>query len=213
MKGLIGKKIGMTQVYGKVGNVIPVTAILAGPCTVVALRTQERDGYSAVQLGFLTKKLTNVPKAVRGHVNAAGFTAAAPAILREIRTPSDPEHKVGDQLSVDIFEPGQFLDVTGTSKGQGFQGVIKRYRFGGGRASHGGDWERRGGSIGMCISPGKVYKGRKMPGHMGNRRITTHNLEIIEIHPEDNIILVKGAVPGANGNFVIIRDPKKAPKS
>jgi large subunit ribosomal protein L3 len=209
MKGLIGKKVGMTQVYDEAGNVVPVTVIDFGPNTVIAHRTEARDGYSALQLGYGKRRHSNVSKAIQGHIAAAGYESHAPKWIREIRLDSDPEGDVGDSLGGDIFEAGAYVDVTGTSKGRGFQGVVRRFRFGGGRASHGGGWERRAGSIGMCEFPGKVYKGRKMPGHMGNLRRTAQNLQVVNVRTEDNVILIKGAIPGANGGCVIVRQAKK----
>jgi len=209
MKGLIGRKLGMTHVYGEDGRVTPVTVIEAGPCAVLALRTQARHGYSAVQLGFGRRKPKNVPKPVRGHVSAAGCADTPPARIREIRLDADPEYAVGDTLQADLFEVGEYVDVTARTKGRGFQGVVKRWRFGGGRASHGGGWTRKTGSIGMCVSPGKIYKGRKMAGQMGNVRRTVQNLEVVEIRPEEGLLLVKGAVPGPNGGTVLIRSACK----
>jgi large subunit ribosomal protein L3 len=209
MKGLIGRKVGMTQVYAEDGSVIPVTALEVGPCTVLAQRTQERNGYSALQLAFGERKIKNVSRAVATHVGQAGMTEHAPAKIAEIRLEEDPEQDISDVLTCEIFEPGEFVDVSGTTKGRGFQGVVRRYRFGGGRASHGGDWTRRPGSIGMCEFPARVYKGRKMPGHMGNVRRTVQNLEVVQVRADDNVILVKGSVPGPNGGLLMVRQAKK----
>ena len=210
MKGLIGKKIGMTQVYDDKGVLIPVTVIEAGPCVVTAVKTVERDGYSAIQLGYGSRKAKNLTKADRGHLAKAGVTGdKLPAVLREIRTSETAEP--GSVLKADIFADGEYLDVVGVSKGRGFQGVVKRYNFGGGRASHGGGWTRRTGSIGCCEWPGRVNKGKKMPGHMGNTRCTVQNLEIVRVMAEENVILVKGAVPGANGGILIIKSALKKP--
>lgn len=207
MKGLIGKKLGMTHVYVD-GRMLPVTVVEVGPCKVLALRTQERNGYSAVQLGFGKRKASNVSKAVRTHVEAAGYDAA-PQYIREVRLDADPEQSVGDTLGADTFAAGEYVDVVGTTKGKGFQGVVRRYNFGGGRASHGGAWTRRPGSIGMCVNPGKVYKGRKMPGQMGNVRRTVQNLEVVAVRPDDNVLLIKGAVPGPAGGQVMVRQALK----
>ncbi|MCQ2352099.1 MAG: 50S ribosomal protein L3 [Victivallaceae bacterium] len=208
MKGLIGKKVGMTQVYSDQGVLIPVTAIEAGPCVVTDVKTVERDGYAAIQLGFGTRKSKNVSGARRGHLAKAGVTGdTLPAVLREIRTTESAE--VGAKLDVTVFANGEFLDVVGTSKGRGFQGVVKRYNFGGGRASHGGAWERRPGSIGCCEWPGRVNKGKRMPGHFGCARCTVQNLEIVKVMPEENLLLVKGAVPGANGGILVLRSALK----
>lgn len=208
MKGLIGKKIGMTQVYNESGKIVPVTVVEAGPCVVTALRTQERDGYSAVQLGFGSKKAKNVPKAQQGQYEKAGVTTL-PAIVKEFRLAADSDLELGAVITAEAFSDVKFVDVTGKSKGRGFQGVVKRYNFGGGRASHGGDWERKPGSIGMCEFPGRVYKGRKMPGQMGNKQVTTQGLEIIAVRPSDNVILIKGSVPASKGGTVFINIAKK----
>ena len=208
MKGLIGKKIGMTQVYNESGKIVPVTVVEAGPCVVTALRTQERDGYSAVQLGFGSKKAKNVPKAQQGQYEKAGVTTL-PAIVKEFRLSADSDLELGAVITAEAFADVKFVDVTGKSKGRGFQGVVKRYNFGGGRASHGGDWERKPGSIGMCEFPGRVYKGRKMPGQMGNKQVTTQGLEIIAVRPADNVILIKGSVPASKGGTVFINIAKK----
>lgn len=205
MKNLIGKKLGMTQVYDASGRIVPVTVIEAGPCVVVDVKTKDRDGYSAVQLGFGSKKAKNSTKAVLGHCAKAGYKTSAPTHLREFRTESDSELAIGSEVKADVFAENDYLDVTGTIKGRGFQGVVKRYNFGGGRASHGGAWTRRTGSIGMCEFPGRVWPGKRMPGHMGNVRRTIQNLEIVRVVAEDNVILVRGAVPGANGGIVLLR--------
>ena len=209
MKGLIGKKVGMTQVYDEAGVLIPVTVIEAGPCVVTAVKTEERDGYAAVQLGFGSRKAKNVTKACAGHLAKAGVNGdKLPAILREFRK---VEAALGDVVKADVFAAGEFLDVVGTTKGRGFQGVVKRYNFGGGRASHGGAWTRRTGSIGCCEWPGRVNKGKRMPGHTGSTRCTVQNLEIVKVMPEDNVLLVKGAVPGANGGNLLISSAIKKP--
>ena len=209
MKGLIGKKLGMTQVYDEKGVLIPVTVIEVGPCVVTGVKTVERDGYSAVQLGFGSRKAKNVTKARQGHLAKAGITGETlPAILREIR---DAEAEVGAVLKADIFSEGEYLDVIGVTKGRGFQGVVKRWNFGGGRASHGGAWERRPGSIGCCEWPGRVNKGKKMPGHYGNDRRTVQNLQIVRVMADSNCLLVKGAVPGCNGGILTVKSALKKP--
>jgi large subunit ribosomal protein L3 len=205
MKGLIGKKLGMTQVYNDKGQRVSVTAVQAGPCTVTQLKTQEKDGYSAVQLGFGKRSLRKTTKPILGHVKKAGLDNTPPQRLGEIRLDSDPEYAVGDVLKADIFSVGEFIDVSGRTKGKGFQGVVKRHNFGGGRAGHGGGWTRKPGSIGMCVNPGRVYKGRKMPGQTGGGKRTVQNLEIIDVRPEDSILLVKGAIPGPTGSIVTVR--------
>jgi large subunit ribosomal protein L3 len=209
MSGIIGKKLGMTQVYDENGKVIPVTVIQAGPCPVLDLRTQESHGYSAVQIGFGSKKAKNVSKAVLGHLNKSGNSENPPSIIKEVRLKEDPSQALGDSLTVDLFSAGSYVDVTGTTKGKGFQGVVRRYNFGGGRASHGGDWTRKPGSIGMCEYPGRVYKGRKMPGHMGSVQRTIMGLKVVQVRAQDNVVLVKGAVPGHKGSIVVVRTAKK----
>ncbi len=209
MKGLIGKKLGMTQVYDEKGVLTPVTVIEVGPCVVTGVKTVERDGYSAIQLGFGSRKAKNVTKARQGHLAKAGITGETlPAILREIR---DAEAEVGAVLKADIFSAGEYLDVIGVTKGRGFQGVVKRWNFGGGRASHGGAWERRPGSIGCCEWPGRVNKGKKMPGHYGNDRRTVQNLQIVRVMADSNCLLVKGAIPGCNGGIVTVKSALKKP--
>ena len=209
MKGIIGKKLGMTQVFDEDGGVVPVTVVEAGPCTVTALRTREKNGYSALQLGYGVRKAKNVSKAVRGHVREAGLEDAPPARIREIRLDEDPGEAVGDKLGATVFEVNEFVDVTGKTKGRGFQGVVKRHGFGGGRASHGGAWTRKPGSIGMCVDPGRVYRGRKMPGQMGNVQRTAQSLRIVDVREDENVILIKGAVPGPNGGILVLRSACK----
>lgn len=211
MKGLIGRKVGMTQVYDEKGILTPVTVVQAGPCVVTDIKTVERDGYSAIQLGFGERKAKNVTKARAGHLAKAGVTGdKLPSVLREIRTGADdtaPE--LGTVLNADIFEANDYLDIVGVTKGRGFQGVVRRYRFGGGRASHGGVWTRRTGSIGCCEWPGNVIKGKRMPGHMGNEPRTVQNLQIVRVMAEDNVLLIKGAIPGAKGGILLIRSAIK----
>ncbi len=210
MKGIIGKKLGMTQIYDENGNLVPVTVIEAGPCPVVAVKTAERDGYVAQQLGFGTAKVKNVTKPELGHLKVAGLDTAPPAVLREVRLDAVPEGQgVGSVLKADIFAKGEFVDVTGRSKGKGFQGVVRRFRFGGGRASHGGGWVRRPGSIGMCVDPGKVRKGQPMPGNMGDVQRTVQNLVVVAVRPDDDVLLVRGSIPGANGSTVMVRSAVK----
>ena len=209
MKGLIGKKLGMTQVFDEKGVLTPVTVIEVGPCVVTDVKTAERDGYSAIQLGFGSRKAKNVTKARKGHLAKAGVTGdRLPAVLREIR---GAEAEVGAVLKADIFAVGEYLDVIGVTKGRGFQGTVKRWNFGGGRASHGGAWERRPGSIGCCEWPGRVNKGKKMPGHYGCDRRTVQNLQVVRVMVDDNCLLVKGAIPGCNGGIVTVRSALKKP--
>lgn len=208
-KGLIGKKLGMTHVYSEAGKLVPVTAIEVGPCTVIESKTQEKHGYSALQLGFGSRKVKNVTKPVLGALKKAGLDTNPPAVIREIRLDADSAAEVGSTLSADIFAKAEYVDVTGTTKGRGFASVVRRWRFGGGRASHGGAWVNRTGSIGMCAAPGKVYKGRKLPGHMGNVQRTVQNLEIVDVRADRNLLLVKGAIPGPVGGVVIVRNAVK----
>ena len=208
-KGLIGKKLGMTQIFNEQGALVPVTVIHCGPCTVISAKTVEKDGYSALQLGFGSRKAKNVSKAVLGSVKPAGLEKAPPGVIKEVRLDADPAQKTGYVLKVDIFAVDEFVDVTGTTKGRGFQGVVHRWHFAGGRETHGGAWTRRTGSIGMCEKPGKVMKGHPMPGHMGNVNRTIQNLKVVGVRPEENLLFVKGAIPGANGGVVLVRSAVK----
>ncbi len=210
MKGLIGKKVGMTQIYDKDGRVVPVTIVEAGPCVVVDVKTIARDGYSAVQLGFGVRKKKNISKAVAGHCAKAGLTDGLPGVLREFRTDGDSDMSPGTVLNAGIFAENDYLDVTATTKGRGYQGVVKRHRFGGGRASHGGAWTRRPGSIGCREWPGNVIKGKRMPGHMGSVRRTMQNLKVIRVVADDNVLMVRGSIPGPNGGTVLLREAIKA---
>ncbi|GGR87573.1 50S ribosomal protein L3 [Deinococcus sedimenti] len=206
MKGILGTKIGMTQIW-KGDRAIPVTVVLAGPCPVVQRKTAQTDGYEAVQIGYAPKREKSVNKPEAGHFKKAGVSPVR--FLREFRD-FNPE---GDTVSIDIFAEGEKIDATGTSKGKGFQGVMKRWNFKGGPASHGSKkWHRRPGSIGQRKTPGRVYKGKRMAGHMGMDRITVQNLEVVEIRADENIILVKGAIPGANGGLVVLRQAAKGGK-
>ncbi|MGB0290280.1 MAG: 50S ribosomal protein L3 [Opitutales bacterium] len=204
---LLGKKIGMTQVFDDANRSIPVTVIEAGPCPVTQVKSDETDGYNAVQIGFRAQKAQRLSKAARGHFEKAGVEAQAE--LSEFRTNGDHELNVGDVLTVEHFEAGQKIDVIGTSKGRGFQGVVKRYGFAGGPASHGSMFHRRGGSYGMCQWPGHVIKGKKMPGHMGDVQRTVQNLTVVKVVPEKNLILIKGSVPGARGSLLTVRSAVK----
>ena len=200
LQGFLGKKIGMTQIFREDGRVVPVTVIQAGPCVVTQVKTKETDGYEAVQLGFGDVKRRNKPES--GHLKNSRLSQ----YLREVATDDTSEFEVGQAIGVDIFESGEKVDVIGTSKGRGFAGVMKRWNFGGGPRTHGqSDRARAPGSIGGGTTPGKVYKGLKMGGHMGNRRITVKGLEIIEIDIERNLLLVKGGIPGATNSLVQIR--------
>ena len=206
-KGLIGKKLGITQIFDEEGNRVPVTVIEAGPCVVLEKRTLARDGYSAIQMGFGSKKLNKTNKPDQGNLKKAG--ASPQRIIREIRL-ADPKElegiEIGSHVKVDIFQPGEIIRVTGTSKGKGFAGVMKRHHFKGFRASHGThEHFRHGGAVGMHEDPGHVLKGKKMPGHLGDVRVTQKGCKIIKVVPEENLLLIRGPVPGANGGFVIMR--------
>jgi large subunit ribosomal protein L3 len=204
IQGILGKKLGMTQVFVADGRRIPVTVVEAGPCTVLQKKTESIDGYNALQVGFSEKKSHRVNKPMMGHFKKADQGAFA--CLRELDVENVDDYQVGDQITCDaVFKAGDIVDVTGTSKGKGFQGVIKRWGFSGGRATHGSHFHRAPGSIGMSAWPARVHKGKKMPGQMGNGRVTMQNLEIVEVRPEQNLILVKGAIPGANQGLVLIR--------
>ncbi len=208
MKGIIGKKVGMTQVIKDNGEVVPVTVIEAGPCYVVQVRTPEKDGYRAVQLGFEEVKPKRLTKGQRGHLERAGVPMLR--YLREIRMRSGESYEVGQVIRADIFSPGERVDVVGKSKGRGFAGVVKRHHFGGGPHTHGqSDRERAPGSIGACATPGRVWKGSRMPGHMGAKRVTAQNLEVVLVDPDRNLLAVKGSVPGPNGGLVIIKEARK----
>jgi large subunit ribosomal protein L3 len=207
INGLLGKKIGMTQVYAADGQRIAVTAIEAGPCVVLQKKTAATDGYSAVQVGFLQKRTDRVNKPEMGHFKKVGKGAFAH--VREF-SDSDDGSSVGDEVTCEMFAAGDRIDVTGTSKGKGFQGVIKRWGFAGGRTTHGSTFHRAPGSIGQSATPSKVFKGKKMPGQMGNARVTTHNLVVVDVRPEQNLILVQGAVPGPKNGIVSIRKGIKA---
>ena len=201
---LLGKKIGMTQVYDANNVIIPVTVVEAGPCSVVQVKTTENDGYEAVQLGYSQKKIKNTSKGELNHAKKAGLEVA-PRVLTEIRLTEPSEAKPGDVVTVEAFTEGQVVDVIGISKGKGFAGVVKRYRVKGGPATHGSMFHRRVGSIGMRQTPGRVFKNQIMPGHMGSRHRTVQNLRVVQVISDKNLILVKGAIPGANGDDVLVR--------
>lgn len=200
LQGYLGKKIGMTQIFREDGRVVPVTVIQAGPCVVTQVKTKETDGYEAVQLGFDDVKRRNKPQA--GHLKNSRLSR----YLREVSTDDTSEFEVGQTIGLDIFEAGEKVDIIGKSKGRGFAGVMKRWNFGGGPRTHGqSDRARAPGSIGGGTTPGKVYKGMKMAGHMGNRRITVKGLEIVEIDAERNLLMIKGGIPGATNSLIQIR--------
>lgn len=217
---ILGKKLGMTQVFDEKGTVIPVTVIQAGPCRVTQVRTKEKDGYEAVQIGFEESSRLKKPQLghqkdqIRTQENGKYPKQFGLKFLREVRTATVGEHTVGDTISADtIFKNGDTVDVTGTSKGKGFAGVMKRHNFHGGPRTHGqSDRARAPGSIGSGTTPGRVVKGMRMAGHMGQERVTTQNLKIVRLDADKNLILIKGAVPGANGGLVTIRKAVKAGK-
>jgi large subunit ribosomal protein L3 len=204
MAGLIGRKLGMTQLFTEEGVLVPVTLIQAGPCPVVQVKTHETDGYSAVQLGFGERKEKHSTQAVRGHAAGAGLEAA-PAVLREFRVEDATGFTPGEEITVEQFEVGQRVKVTGTTKGRGFQGVVKRHGFGGRPGGHGHPKSRTPGSIGPGTNPSRVIKGKKMPGQMGNKRHTTRNLRVERVDAERNLIFLRGSVPGARNATVLIR--------
>ncbi|WP_048649420.1 50S ribosomal protein L3 [Nitratireductor soli] len=206
--GVIAQKIGMTRVYNEAGEHVPVTVLRMENCQVVAQRTEDKNGYTAVQLGVGLAKVKNTSKALRGHFAAASVEPKAK--MAEFRVSPDNLLDVGAEITVEHFVPGQKVDVTGTSIGKGFQGVMKRHNFGGGRATHGNSVSHRShGSTGQRQDPGKVFKGKKMAGHMGDHRVTTQNLEIVSTDTERGLILVRGAVPGSKGAWIMVRDAVK----
>lgn len=208
IEGLLGRKIGMTQVFSPSGEAVPVTVIELGPCVVTQVRNKDRDGYEAVQIGFGAAKAKSLTKPEQGHLAGAGQLVR---YLREFYTDNIEEHEVGQLLTVDMFEAGQIVDVTGTSKGRGFQGVVKRHGFSGGPKTHGqSDRWRAPGSIGAGTDPGRVWKGTRMAGRMGNRRVTVQNLQVVEILADKNILLVRGSVPGAKNGLLMVRRAVKA---
>jgi len=206
-KGIVGKKLGMTQIFMDDGSRVPVTVVQAGPCVVVQKKTEAVDGYAAVQLGFeqLDINKTNTP--LRGHFNKTGKGAFR--YLKEFRMTQAAELEAGSVLSVEQFVPGDFVDVTGTSIGKGFQGVVKRYNYGGGRASHGSRFHRAPGAIGCSATPARVFKNKGMPGQMGNVRVTVQRLQVVRVDADNNLLLIKGAVPGAKSNVVFIKESVK----
>ena len=210
INGLLGRKIGMTQVFNQAGEAVPVTVIEAGPCVVTQIRTPDRDGYEAVQIGFgdITPKHLTRPE--QGHLAAAGRLVR---YLREFEADNIEEHQVGEVLDADLFEAGQIVDVTGVSKGRGFQGVMKRHGFRGGPRTHGqSDRARAPGSIGAGTTPGRVWKNTRMAGRMGNKRVTVQNLQVVEVLPDQHLLLVRGSVPGAKNGLLLIRRAVKAGK-
>ncbi len=208
-KGLIGKKIGMTQIFDEKGNVIPVTVVEAGPCTITQKKTMENDGYEAVQVGFGDVKIQRVNKPMKGHFDKADV--APKKVLKEFRLEDISALNVGDILKADTFAEGDIVDVKGTSKGHGTAGAIKRWNFSRLRMTHGtGPNHRHQGSLGACSSPSRVFKGRKMAGHYGHEKVTIQNLKVVKVDAENNLIAIKGAIPGPKGGIVVIADAVKA---
>lgn len=203
VQGIIGKKVGMTQVYAEDGRAIPVTVIQAGPCVVVQRKSKEKDGYSAVQLGLVEgRKVKKVSKAMKGHFDKASLPPCK--VLREFRVEDGEEAKVGDKVSVELFAPGDVIHVTGVSKGKGFQGVMKRHHFSGGAATHGSMFHRAPGGIGASAYPSRVIKGMRAAGHMGSDKVTVRKLTVVRVDAGSNTLVVKGAVPGAGGGYLVI---------
>ena len=209
VKGIIGKKIGMTQIFDENGKVVPVTVVEAGPCPVVQKKTVEVDGYAAVQLGFAVQKQQRVTKPLKGHFAKADV--APQKVLKEFRFADTSAYEVGSVVKADVFAAGDKIDVTGTSKGKGTAGAIKRWNFSRLKETHGtGPVARHAGSLGACSDPSRVYKGKKLAGHLGAERVTVQNLDIVKVDAENNLIAIKGAIPGPKGGYVVIADAKKA---
>jgi large subunit ribosomal protein L3 len=207
MKGILGKKLGITQVFMEDGRLVPVTVIEAGPVRVVQKKDKDKDGYEALQMGFdVIRKEKNVTKPMKGH-----FKKTSSSFYRFIKEIEMEGFNAGDDITVDIFSKGERVSVVGTSKGKGFQGVMKRHNYKGGPGSHGSMFNRGPGSIGASSYPSRVWKNKALPGHMGDERVTVKNIEIIEVRKEQNILLVKGAVPGANGGYLIIKSASPVP--
>lgn len=200
--GLIGKKLGLTQIFSKDGRMVPVTVIQAGPCCIVQKKTIDRDGYTALQLGFGSKKSKNVSKPLQGHFKTAGTNVFA--VLQEVRIDDVSPYEVGKEITLSIFKVGDKVKITGISKGKGFAGVMKRWNFKGGVNTHGSMFHRAPGSIGASADPSRVLKGKRMPGHLGAEKVTVKNIEVMEIREKDNLMLVKGSVPGARNSIVTV---------
>jgi len=209
-KGIIGKKLGMTQIFLEDGTCLPVTVIQAGPCVVVQKKTVKSDGYDAIQVGFEAANAAAATKPYLGHCTKSGHGVFRH--LKEFKFENLETINVGDTLNIDQFNPGDYVDVTGTSIGKGFQGVMKRYNFAGGRASHGSRFHRAPGSIGCSATPSRVFKNKKMPGQMGNAQVTVQRLQIVRVDADQNLLMIKGAVPGHRNNVVIIKNSVKAIK-
>jgi large subunit ribosomal protein L3 len=208
VKAILGEKLGMTQIFDDGGRAVPVTVLKAGPCVVAQVRSADKDGYAAVQLGFGEVVERKVTKPVKGHFAKAGVAPAKHLV--ELRTDDASSYEPGQELKADVFAPGDVVDVIGVSKGKGFAGNMKRHNFGGMPASHGTERKhRQSGSVGAGTTPGRVFRGQKMPGHLGHERVTVLNLRIVEADPERNLLLVRGAIPGPNGGLVMVRTAVK----
>ena len=208
MKGILGRKIGMTQIFTESGEAVPVTVVQAGPCLVVQRKTTDRDGYEAVQIGLVEERAPRkVSQPMRGHFQAADVTPMRR--LAEFKVAADDETKAGDQLKASIFDIDDYVDVVGRGKGKGFQGVIRRHGFGGGRATHGSMHHRAPGSVGQASDPSRVFPGVRLPGQMGAKRITAKNLRVVKVDEEKNLLFLKGSVPGPNSSYVAIRAAKR----
>ena len=207
-KAILATKVGMTQIFNEDGVLVPVTVLQAGPCVVTQVKTEENDGYKAVHVGFVDKREKLVSKPVKGHFDKAGV--AYKRFVREFRLDNAEEYSVKDEIKADIFAAGDKIDATAVSKGKGFQGAIKRHGQSRGPMAHGSKYHRHAGSNGACSDPSKVFKGKKMPGHMGSKRVTVQNLEVVKVDAENNLILVKGAVPGPKKSLVTIKETVKA---
>ena len=209
MKGILGKKLGMTQIFTEEGIVVPVTVVEAGPNVVTQVKTVEKDGYNAIQVGFEDAKEKSLNKPQKGHLAAANVLKKH---LKEFRVDSVEGYTVGQEIKADVFAAGEMIDVTGISKGKGFQGPIKRHGQSRGPESHGSRYHRRPGSMGACSYPGRVFKNKKLAGHMGSVKVTVQNLEVVRVDADKNFILVKGAIPGAKGSVVTLKEAVKASK-
>ncbi len=206
-RGLLGRKLGMSSLFSPEGERLPVTVLEVGPCVVTQIKTRATDGYNALQVGFLERRRSRVNKPLQGHFKKSGGQAYL--WITEFAVDEPSEHALGETLTVDnVFQVGELVDVCGVSRGRGFTGVIKRWGFHGGKASHGSMFRRAPGSIGASATPSKVLKGRKLPGQYGNRRVTIKNLEVVDIHPEQNLMIVKGAAPGSKSGLIEVRKPK-----
>jgi large subunit ribosomal protein L3 len=210
VKGIIGKKIAMTQIFSEDGKMIPVTMLEVGPCVIAQIKTSEKEGYNALQLGFGEVKPKKVKQAMKGHFDSAETEPRRH--LAEIRVEDTSPYEVGQEITAELFSKGDRVDVRATSKGKGFAGVIKRHNFRGGPGSHGSHLHRAPGSIGQASTPSRVFKGTKLPGRMGNEKVTALNLEVVDVKPERNLLLVRGSIPGPNGGLLVVRESIKGAK-